>query len=179
MAKLELYHLAQKRERELLVKSNLLSKCVFLSQQKRDEGIQEFNSEIMNMQNWGARQLEDSNGLKIQAKSLVAQGVNMVASTKGDLWAMGLTLFEMRTGKYPLALFTNTPVLAKMTLKEFYILLKGVKQEQIDALFSTAHPNTLEFLNFQMLTLDPANRPSAKVCLDRVQELRKNNVKFL
>lgn len=174
-AKFDFYTHAIQSERNLILQISQLSKSVKTPQVSIEEAVKVLTLERAKFKSWGEIQLAESNMLKIQAEALIAQGSEMMATTKTDLWAMGLTLFEMRTCKDSLCLLTDNP---NTTLSELYSLIRSVTQEGVNRSFQNVVPETLAALNLQMLTVDVANRPTAAKCLEIVRTLRAKKVKF-
>lgn len=113
------------------------------------------------------------------ARIVYKNGCSMAANTKGDVWALGLILFIMRTRISPgIFLFgedtTSWP--APQVINE----IAKLSQEKVDSSFSAKSPqDILNDLNQKMLRMDPKERITAKDCLAEVRELRRANAPFM
>jgi len=134
---------------------------------------------VIGQHNQEAKNLQKKCFLTIQkGKRIHALGIQMLATLKTDIWALGLTLYQMRTRIDPLIFFSRV-FDDNFSAQVFYSRLASLTQKEVDQNF--AQPiasDTLEELNRRMMLVDPRFRPSATECLKIVQQLRKLNVPF-
>lgn len=117
-------------------------------------------------------------GVTKKGQELIEQGTAMIANTKGDMWAMGMILLELRTG------FVAT--MEQMYDAEgFGIIRKAslLNQDDVKKWFSKdvnvdGPIKNIEDLNFRMLQVDPDKRISAKEAFDAFQKLEKTDQNF-
>lgn len=120
----------------------------------------------------------DGNKTLYEAQSSFIEGVRLVSTTKGDVWALGLVLYEMRTGKsFADAILEGQ---GDPGTYRFIQMVGDYRQSEINQkVFSTGPaPNSLEELNQRLLIVDPKLRLTAKECLESIRLLRMHGVKF-
>lgn len=132
--------------------------------------IQE-NLELLRL---AANQIMVGNTTIEQGRAMVQNGLNKAANLKGDVWAMGMILFEMRNSgrPFPHLPTTNDPV-------EFLGQLANISQSVIDSEFPPPGQDQLADLNALMLRVNPDERPSAEQCLEIFSRLPKTPINFL
>jgi serine/threonine protein kinase len=113
-------------------------------------------------------------------KDLVAQAAQLLVNSKGDIWAAGLILLELRSAL--LAPQMNILLNAE-EVDELFVNLSEIKQDSIKKLFSKelnteGEINTIEDLIYQMLQVDPQKRISPEKAWEAFQMLEKNNSNF-
>jgi serine/threonine protein kinase len=99
--------------------------------------------------------------------------ITLGASLKGDIWAAGLMLYILRTGK---SIYRN---LENKTTENFIQEVLNLTPATIDQIFSSnIAPGSLEELNRRMLSIIPNERPGAQECLDAIRRIRASQAKF-
>ncbi len=96
-----------------------------------------------------------------------------ICSLKTDMWSMGMVLFGMRHKRFP------TFIDADRT-GETLARIRGLKSGTINASFPNLGKEgcELEQFNRRLLSLNPADRPSAAEGLKLIQTMRQQKVRF-
>lgn len=116
---------------------------------------------------------------------------SIVNHTITEVWSAGLILFALRFRCDARSLFVDNEVVtelkrSKEDLKtEFKKIMSTLSQQHMNnklgieaGVTSEDQVRTLQDLNLFMLTVDPDQRPSAKVCLRLLQQLRSQGCSF-
>lgn len=117
-------------------------------------------------------------GLKLIAEGEKSEGSEIVANPKGDVWAMGIVLLELRT-----AFVANMEELLKAKGSQLMERILDLDQQEVKTWFSKevnakGEIKTIEDLNYQMLQVDPSKRISAEEAWDAFQQLAKTDQNF-
>jgi len=112
-------------------------------------------------------------------RQLQKEAHSLFTSRKKDIWSLGVTIWELRTGRDTEGLYQGKISMYNNT-EECNLVIEKITQENIREVFSPEiSPNSLEELNLRMLSVDPEERPSALECLETIRRLRKDGAKFI
>lgn len=121
----------------------------------------------------GSNLIRDGGNLIQNGLQKEKEGYLMASTTKGDIWGLGILLYEMRTGGL------LPTINYEEDLDKFLKNLTDLQQETIDQAFPNPGQDPLEDLNMLMLRVDPNERISANECLEIFEKLTKNENNFL
>ncbi len=101
------------------------------------------------------------------------RALDKICSLKTDIWSMGIVLFALRHRTFPSFINPDRP-------EETVGRIKGVQNGVINVSFPNLFERGSELKQFnrRLLSLDPAQRPSAVEGLKLIQTMRQQKVRF-
>jgi len=111
----------------------------------------------------------------------IAEGKQMLADTKNDIWAMGLILMTIRTPLSPVDIILEQEPDANFTPQDLFRALLKLSQEDVDStldVYADADFPYLGQLNKLMLSIDAKECPPAERCFEIFSIMKAKDIPF-